>query len=317
MMGYGFGIDIGGTTVKIAFFECNGTLLHKWEIKTNTENEGTFILPEIAASVKNFMEEKNIQKEQVVGIGVGVPGPVDEEGIVNKCVNLGWGKVDLQKELTALTGCPVKAANDANVAALGECWKGGARGHANVVLATLGTGIGGGIVVKGAVLNGVHGAGGEIGHMVLEPEETEVCGCGKYGCAEQYCSATGIVRVANRYLAEYKEDSILRRLKNFGCKDVFDAAAQGDGAAQAILEHVYRYLGLFLANICCVTDPGVVLLGGGVSKAGQPLVDGVAKHFYKYAFYACRDTRIHLAELGNEAGVYGAFKLALDAFGKG
>lgn len=314
MIGYGFGIDIGGTTIKIAFFDCEGTLLDKWEIKTNAENSGVAILPDIAASVKNYLEEKNIQQDKVIGIGVGVPGPVDDNGIVNKCVNLGWGKVDLQKELTDLTGYPVKAANDANVAALGEYWRGAARGNENVVLATLGTGIGGGIVVKGTVVNGVHGAGGEIGHMVLEPEETEACGCGKYGCAEQYCSATGVVRVAKRYLAEYEGYSILRSLEKIECKDVFAAAEKEDKAAQAILDQVYKYLGLFLANICCVTDPSVVLLGGGVSKAGQSLIDGVMGYFSKYAFHACKDTKILLAELGNDAGAYGAWKLALDAF---
>ena len=316
MVEYGFGIDIGGTTVKIAFFNCNGTLLNKWEIKTNIENGGSSILSDIAASVKHFIEEENIRQDQVVGIGVGVPGPVDDDGIVNKCVNLGWGKVDLQKELTALTGYPVKAGNDANVAALGECWCGAARGRENVVLATLGTGIGGGIVVKGNIVNGTHGAGGEIGHMVLEPEETEPCGCGKYGCAEQYCSATGIVRVANRYLTSCEDDSVLRGLKKIECKDVFEAAGKDDVVAQAILERVYKYLGLFLANICCVTDPSVVLLGGGVSKAGQPLIDGAERYFQKYAFHVCKDTKILLAELGNDAGAYGAWKLALDAFGK-
>jgi glucokinase len=316
MMEYGFGIDIGGTTVKIAFFDCKGILLNKWEIKTNTANGGNAILPDIAASVKNYLIERNIPAEQIIGIGVGVPGPVDDNGIVNKCVNLGWGKVDLQKELTALTGFPVKAGNDANVAALGECWCGAARGYENVVLATLGTGIGGGIIVKGKIVNGVHGAGGEIGHIVLEKEETEACGCGKYGCAEQYCSATGVVRVANRFLTEYADASVLRMLEKMECKDVFEAAEKGDAAAQVILERVYSYLGLFLANICCVTDPDVILLGGGVSKAGKPLVDGAMKYFQKYAFHACRSTKIILAELGNDAGAYGAWKLALDAFGE-
>ena len=313
-MEYGFGIDIGGTTVKIAFFDCQGNLLEKWEIKTNTENGGENILPDIAFSVKKFLEEKNICQDQVVGIGVGVPGPVDEDGTVDRCVNLGWGKVNIQKDLSALTGFPVKAANDANVAALGECWRGAAQGYENAVLATLGTGIGGGIVVKGKIVNGIHGAGGEIGHMVLEKEETEACGCGKRGCAEQYCSATGVVRVANRYLADYKGESMLRDLPKMECRDVFHAAEAGDVAAQDILEQVYSYLGLFLANICCVTDPGVILLGGGVSKAGEPLVQGTMKYFQKYAFYACRDTKILLAELGNDAGAYGAWKLALDAF---
>ena len=317
MMEYGFGIDIGGTTVKIAFFDCEGTLLDKWEIKTNTENGGNTILPDIAASVVKFLKEKNIRNEQVIGLGVGVPGPVDENGVVNKCVNLGWGKVELHKELYALTGFPIKAGNDANLAALGECWCGAAKGYENVVMATLGTGIGGGIVAKGKIINGSHGAGGEIGHMLLELDETEPCGCGKYGCAEQYCSATGVVRVAKRYLAEHiTEDSILRQLEKIECKDVFAAAEKGDLVAQSILKKVYGYMGWFLANICCVTDPDVILLGGGVSKAGESLITGVKEFFKKYAFHACSDTKILLAELGNDAGVYGAWKLALDSFGE-
>ena len=314
-MRYGFGVDVGGTTIKIAFFDEDGLMRTKWEIPTNTANGGEAILPDIAASIREYLDRETIPNEQIIGIGVGVPGPVSDEGIVNKCVNLGWGIIDLHAELSALTGFGVKGGNDANVAALGECWKGRGQGCSDMVLATLGTGIGGGIVLGGKVVNGIHGAGGEIGHMVLIPEETEVCGCGKYGCAEQYCSATGVVRVAKRYLAANKGKSVLRDMENFACKDVFDAAAEGDEMAAAILEQVYDLLGRFLANICCVVDPKVIVLGGGVSKAGQPLIDGATKYFHKYAFHACRSTRIVPASLGNDAGAYGAFKLALDEFG--
>ena len=314
-MRYGFGVDVGGTTIKIAFFDEDGLMRTKWEIPTNTANGGEAILPDIAASIREYLDRETIPNEQIIGIGVGVPGPVSDEGIVNKCVNLGWGIIDLHAELSALTGFGVKGGNDANVAALGECWKGSGQGCSDMVLATLGTGIGGGIVLGGKVVNGIHGAGGEIGHMVLIPEETEVCGCGKYGCAEQYCSATGVVRVAKRYLAANKGKSVLRDMENFACKDVFDAAAEGDEMAAAILEQVYDLLGRFLANICCVVDPKVIVLGGGVSKAGQPLIDGATKYFHKYAFHACRSTRIVPASLGNDAGAYGAFKLALDEFG--
>lgn len=313
-MEYGFGVDIGGTTVKLAFFDQTGALLHKWEIKTNTQNGGCAILPDIAASVNTFLKEKNIRNEQIIGIGVGVPGPVDDLGVVNQCVNLGWGKVDIQKELSELTGFPVKAGNDANVAALGECWQGGAKGYTNIVMATLGTGIGGGIVVKGKIINGIHGAGGEIGHITLEPGETEACGCGKCGCAEQYCSATGIVRLARRYLAEYTDPSVLRHMMDMECKDIFVAAEKKDVVACAILEQVYKFLGLLLVNVCCVIDPEVILLGGGVSKAGEPLIVGTMKYFERYAFHACRSTKIRLAELGNDAGVYGAFKLILNEY---
>ena len=313
-MRYGFGIDIGGTTVKLAYFSEQGDLLHKWEIPTRSEGGGEQILPDIAAAVEGFLEEKGIGRDSIIGIGVGVPGPVSKEGVVNRCVNLGWGVFNIEKQLSQLTGLPVKAGNDANVAALGECWKGGGQGAKDMVMATLGTGVGGGIVINGRVIAGFHGAGGEIGHITMDPTETEACGCGKFGCAEQYCSATGVVRMAKRYLASHDTPSVLREGK-FECKDVFAAAANGDEAANEILEQVYEVLGRFLASIACVADPEVIVLGGGVSKAGQPLIDGATKYFHKYAFHACRSTRITLATLGNDAGAYGAFKLALDEFG--
>ena len=314
-MRYGFGIDVGGTTIKIAYFDEDGNMRDKWEIPTNTANNGEAILPDIAAAIKGYLAKENIPNEDIIGIGIGVPGPVSDEGIVNKCVNLGWGIIDLHGELSSLTGFGVKAGNDANVAALGECWMGSGKGCKDMVMATLGTGIGGGVVLGGKVVAGFHGAGGEIGHMTMDPTETEACGCGKFGCAEQYGSATGVVRLANRYLSSHDTPSVLRKADSFECKDVFAAGADGDEAALAILEQVYEVLGRFLANICCVVDPKTIVLGGGVSKAGQPLIDGVTKYFHQYAFHACRSTRIVLASLGNDAGAYGAFKLALDEFG--
>ncbi len=314
-MRYGFGIDVGGTTVKIAFFNQDGLMLTKWEIPTNTENNGCAILPDIAASIQDYLTREQIPDDQIIGIGIGVPGPVNDEGVVNKCVNLGWRVLDLQKELSGLTGFPVKAGNDANVAALGECWKGGGQGAKNMVMATLGTGIGGGIVSGGRLIAGAHGAGGEIGHIVVNKEETEPCGCGNYGCIEQYGSATGVVRLAKRYLSSHEESSCLRNLQTITCKDVFDAAKAGDHAALAITDQMYDLMGLFLGSVCAVADPEVVVLGGGVSKAGQILVDGITPYYNKYAFHACHPIQITLAKLGNDAGAYGAFKLALDEFG--
>lgn len=315
-MRYGFGVDLGGTTVKLAFFDETGTLLEKWEIPTVTDNAGVQILPNIADSVANYIRQHTIDREQIIGIGIGVPGPVRPDGTVNKCVNLGWGVFNIEKELEHLTGFPVKAGNDATVAALGECWKGGGKGCQSMVFATLGTGVGGGIVVNGKVIHGIHGAGGEIGHMVLNREETEPCSCGKRGCVEQYCSATGIVRIAKQFLAKTQTPSALRELQSITCKDVFDAAGAGDMLAQEILEQVYTYMGEFLANICNVIDPETVVLGGGVSKAGQPLLDGVQRHFKKHVFHAVWPVRFALAELGNDAGAYGAFKLILDSKGE-
>ena len=314
-MKYGFGIDLGGTTVKLAFFNDEGTMLNKWEIPTVTADGGSRILPDIAASIRAHLDKLGIADSEVLGVGIGVPGPVNGKGVVNKCVNLGWGVFNIHEELGKLTGFPVKAGNDANVAALGEYWKGGGQGCENMIFATLGTGVGGGIVVDGKLVHGVHGAGGEIGHLVLNREETEPCGCGKCGCVEQYCSATGIVRMAEKHLASTDAPSSLRELFPLTCKDVFDHAAAGDAVAADILEKVYAYLGEFLADLCAVLDPEAVVLGGGVSKAGLPLLDGARRYFDKYAFHGTKGVRFELASLGNDAGAYGAFKLALSEFG--
>ena len=313
-MRYGFGVDLGGTTVKIAYFEENGTLLEKWEIPTVTAGGGQRILPDIAASIDGYIKEKEIDRGVIVGVGIGVPGPVDGNGVVNKCVNLGWGVFNIAEELSKLTGFPVKAGNDANVAALGEYWKGGGQGCRNMVFATLGTGVGGGIVIDGQLLHGAHGSGGEIGHMVLNREETEPCGCGKFGCAEQYCSATGIVRLAKRHLAATEAPSSLRDLETISAKDIFDAGKAGDLLAQEILTYYYSLLGEFLADLCCVVNPEAVVLGGGVSKAGQMLIDGTLPYFKKFVFHAASNVEFSLATLGNDAGAYGAFKLVLDAY---
>ena len=313
-MKYGFGIDLGGTTVKIAYFDENGTMLAKWEIPTVTTDGGSRILPDIAASIRQYMQNNQIADGDILGLGIGVPGPVNGKGVVNKCINLGWGVFNIADELSRLTGFPVKAGNDANVAALGEFWKGGGQGCENMVLVTLGTGVGGGIVVEGKLLHGTHGSGAEIGHMVLKRDETIPCNCGKRGCVEQYCSATGIVRMAKEHLAATSADSSLRSLETIACKDIFDAGKAGDAVAGEILEEYYALLGEFLANVCCVVDPEVVVLGGGVSKAGQVLLDGVKPYFHKNVFHAASGANFALASLGNDAGAYGAFKLALDAF---
>ena len=313
-MKYGFGVDLGGTTVKIAYFDEHGTMLNKWEIPTVTAGGGQQILPDIAASIKGYMDEHDVDPASIVGIGIGVPGPVDGNGVVNKCINLGWGVFNISEALSKLTGFPVKAGNDANVAALGEYWKGGGQGCNNMVFATPGTGVGGGIVIDGHLLHGAHGSGGEIGHLVLNREETEQCGCGKRGCVEQYCSATGIVRMAYKHLASTDAFSSLRVLESISCKDIFDAGKAGDEVALQILDKYYSLLGEFLANLCCVVNPEAVVLGGGVSKAGKVLIEGTKPYFLKNVFHAASNVRFELASLGNDAGAYGAFKLALDAF---
>ena len=312
MKKYGFGVDIGGTTIKMGFFETDGKLLDKWEIKTNTENKGENILSDIAKAVDNKLAQEGISKDDVQGIGVGVPGPVNSKGVVNRCVNLGWGVLDVAAELSALTGIDVKAGNDANVAALGEMWKGGAEGSSDVIMVTLGTGVGGGIIVDGKIVAGSNGAGGEIGHVTVNKDEIEACNCGQYGCLEQYASATGIVRMAKRKLAKTDDATTLRNAEDLTAKLIFDEGKAGDAVAMGLVDELGEILGSALSNIACVSNPEVIVIGGGVSQAGDILIDTIKKHFVESCFHVCRDTRFELASLGNDAGIYGCMKLMLD-----
>ncbi|MDE7285107.1 MAG: ROK family glucokinase [Lachnospiraceae bacterium] len=312
MAGYVFGVDVGGTTVKLGLFDINGNVLDKWEIPTRTEDGGKNILPDIAADIKTKMVQKNIAKDDVAGVGVGVPGPVDGNGVVHKAVNLGWGQFNLKDELTGLLdGMRVEGGNDANVAALGEMWKGGGQGHKNLVAVTLGTGVGGGVIINGEIMTGATGAGGEIGHIHVEDHETERCGCGNYGCLEEYASATGIVRLANRALQSSDKDSILRT-GEVSAKTVFDAVKAGDELAIEIAEKFGDYLGKGLGIIAGVINPEIFVIGGGVSKAGEVLFDYIKPAFEATVFHGCRDTIFALATLGNDAGIYGAAKMVLD-----
>ena len=310
MKEYCFGIDIGGTTVKCGLFNVKGDILEKWEILTRTENNGVNILPDVAATIDAKIQEKGIARDTIAGVGVGIPGPVNEEGAVICAVNLHWGYVELEKELEKLTGLTVKAGNDANVAALGEMWKGGGAGYHNVVMVTLGTGVGGGIIVNGKIVTGTHGAGGEIGHVHVEDDEHESCNCGNQGCLEQYASATGIVRLANRMLAATDKPSVLRN-EEVTAKSVFDAVKAGDELAMEVAEKFGKYLGTALAVVAGVVDPEVYVIGGGVSKAGKIILDYIEKYYKKYVFQGSRDCAFALAELGNDAGICGAAKLVL------
>ena len=309
---YVIGADLGGTTCKLGVFTADGEVKEKWQIKTNSADNGSWILPDIAEAVDKKLEALGIEKKAVEGIGIGIPGAVLPDGVVNRCVNLGWGVVPVESELSKLTGLKVKAGNDANVAALGEYWKGGGEGFSSVVMVTLGTGIGGGIIIGGRMLVGYNGAGGEIGHIVVNPDEPEACGCGNHGCIEQYASATGIVRLAKQELASSKADSILREDKGvLTAKDVFDAAKKDDALALSVTTKVGSYLGHTLAVIANIINPEAFLLGGGVSKAGPILLDEVHATFERDAFHACKNTKILLAKLGNDAGIYGAAKLVI------
>ena len=311
MKTYGFGVDIGGTTVKLGLFCTDGTLLDKWEIPTRKEDDGAHILPDVADAIKGKIAEKAIDPSDVQGVGVGVPGPVTPEGVVRKCVNLGWGVFNVEDTLSELTGYPVKAGNDANVAALGEMWQGAGKGATNIVMVTLGTGVGGGVIVDGHIVAGATGAGGEIGHIPVRDDETLVCGCGKQGCLEQYASATGVVTLTKRALAASDEPSSLRDLSEGTAKDTFDAAKAGDQLALEVLEQFGEILGKGLAAVACVVNPETFVIGGGVSKAGTIITDVIAKYYVPNAFHACREAQFKLAELGNDAGMYGCVQMIL------
>ena len=295
MKKYCFGIDVGGTTVKMGLFTTEGELLDKWEIPTRKEDGGAYILNDVAASVEAKLAEKNIAKEDVAGAGIGVPGPTLDTGYVSICVNLGWKDKNPANELSELLSIPVKAGNDANVAALGEMWKGGGEGYLDVVLLTLGTGV-----------------GGELGHITVNPDEEATCNCGNHGCLEQYASATGVVRIANKLLAASKEESSLRTLETVTAKDVFDAAKAGDHLAVEAVEVLGKYLGLVVANVALTVDPDVFVIGGGVSKAGQVLIDVITKYYHKFAkIIGDNKAKVVLAKLGNDAGIYGAARMVL------
>ena len=312
MENYVFGIDVGGTTVKCGLFTAEGIVLDKWEIKTNKENGGASILGDITAAINAKLAEKNIDKANVLGVGMGVPGPVKSDGTVLECVNLGWGIFNVNEEMGKLVGLPVAAGNDANVAALGEMWKGGGQGYQDVVMITLGTGVGGGIILDGKIWAGSNGAGGELGHMIVNPEETDVCGCGGHGHLEQYASATGIVRMAKKELAANDAPTALRKYENLSAKNVFDEAKAGDAVAAALVEKLCAILAGALTHVAATVDPQVFVIGGGVSKAGEILTEGLKKHYNQNLLSALYNKEFSLATLGNDAGIYGSAKMILD-----
>ena len=316
MKEYAFGIDLGGTTAKIGLFTTSGALLEKWEVATDTSNAGEHILENLAAAILGKMNEQGIQPEQVEGVGIGVPGPVLNSSVVPiVCANLGgWGERNVSAQLSGLlNGLKVLVGNDANVAALGEIWMGAAKGAKNAVMVTLGTGVGGGVVVNGNVIDGVHGAGGEIGHITVNRHETATCGCGKHGCLEQYSSATGVVRCMKKLLDENPDTPCVLRGTEFAAKDVFDAARNGDALAAREVDEMSDTLGMALANIASTVDPEAFLVGGGVARAGDVLFAPLNKHFQEYAFKSCREIPIKQASLGNDAGIYGAVRLIVGA----
>jgi glucokinase len=312
-MRYGFGVDLGGTTVKLAFFQEDGSLVSKWEIPTNTTDNGAQILPDIASSVLSYIKQNKVSFDDVLGIGIGVPGAVDKNGIVAGCDNLGWGIVDVGEALKALLPeIPrVIVCNDANAAALGELWNGGGTGYENAVMFTLGTGVGGGIVIGGKIVNGANGGAGELGHIVVEADETELCSCGKRGCLEQYASANGIVRMAQKMLAASDEPSALRDMDSFTARELCDLARSGEYFACRVLDRFGEYMGRAMSSTAAAVDPDIFVIGGGMSRAGSVILDAIVPYYLRYAYHASVKTPIVLASLGNDAGIYGCAKMAL------
>ena len=314
MAKYIYGIDIGGTTVKMGLFDEKGDMLEKWEIVTRKENNGENILPDIVKSIKEKNSEKSIETDDILGIGMGVPGPITEDGRVLKCANLGWGIFSVADEMSKLTGVKkVKVGNDANVAALGEQWRGGGRGFDNIVMVTLGTGVGGGVILEGKILTGENGAAGEIGHITVNPKETLTCGCGCKGCLEQYSSATGVIRLAKERLEASDKPSELRKFADdqIGGKEVFDAYKAGDELAAEAVDEFAAYLGMGLGNVASVVDTQAFVIGGGLSKNGPIVIELIKKQYEKNVMFALKNTEFRLAELGNDAGMYGAVRMVI------
>lgn len=308
------GVDVGGTTVKIGLFEEDGTLLRKWEVPTRKEEGGAYILPDVAASIREVLAEEKIALNDVIGAGLGLPGPVLPDGYVEVCVNLGWRDMNPQRQLSdLLEGLPVRSGNDANVAALGEMWQGGGKGYKDIVMVTLGTGVGGGVIIDEKMVAGRHGLGGEIGHIRIREDEKESCNCKGRGCLEQVASATGIAREARRAMAASEKESALRAFGDaVTAKDVLDCAKAGDALALEVMETVCYYLGWGLAMISMTVDPEVFVIGGGVSRAGTFLTDMIEKYYKEYTPISENKAGIALATLGNDAGIYGAARLILD-----
>ena len=308
-MQYLLGIDIGGTTVKIGLVSYEGEILDKFEIKTNIENNGSSILMDIRDAIYTYLDTKSISHESVVGIGFGIPGPV-VNNTVYKCTNLGWGVVNIEEEFSKLLDWNpvIGATNDANAAALGELSQCKDSNVSSSVMFTLGTGVGGGIILNNTVLNGSHGGAGELGHFKIDTVHQYKCNCGGVGCLETVASATGVVRLAKEYLPNH--DSVLKNLSEITAKDVFDAAKAGDELALKVVAEVGDYIGKAAATVAAVVDPDIFIIGGGVSRAGKILTDVIEERYRHYAFHISRNTPFILASLGNDGGMLGAALLA-------
>ena len=303
MRKYNLGIDIGGTSIKIGLFDLDDNLLDSWKLPTNKSSNGKYILQEIAEVIKSKLVISEIR-----GIGFGVPGPV-AKNLVFSCVNLGWETKDIVSEFRAILNddeIVVKVANDANLAAAGEIYKGVASGYINAFMVTLGTGIGGGVIIDGRVVDGINGVAGEIGHTHIDDLYNLNCNCGKKGCLETVASATGIVRLAKAYLEQTDKPSPLRRFSDFSAKKVIDYAKSGDQLANEIIDQSMEYLARVLAKVTYIINPDIFIIGGGISNAGSFIIEKITKYYYPLVKPFIQKTNFEIATLGNDAGMYGA-----------
>lgn len=305
------GVDLGGTSIKLALLTNNGEFIDKWEVPTDKSDSGKHIPKTIAIAIEEKLNQMDKTKEDIAGIGIGAPGSVRlEDGLIFAAVNLGWVNYPLKEILEKESGIPVIVDNDANIAAVGEMWKGAGNGAKDVVMVTLGTGVGGGVIVNGDVAHGISGSAGEIGHITVQLENGELCNCGKTGCLETISSATGIARIANEKLQNTTKETVLKEMSNdspLTAKDVFEAYSNGDEVAEEIVNHVMKYLALVLAGVGNTLNPENIIIGGGVSNAGDLLLRPLKKYFDEFAFTTVRDsTKLSIAKLGNDAGAIGA-----------
>ena len=311
------GIDLGGTSVKLAILTAEGDIQQKWTIPTNINDEGAHIVPDIVASIKHHLDLYKMTADDFQGIGMGSPGAVDREaGTVEGAFNLNWKTLQPVREVIEREiGIPIFIDNDANVAALGEKWRGAGADDRDVVFVTLGTGVGGGIIAEGNLIHGTAGSGGEIGHMTVEPGGFD-CTCGKKGCLETVASATGVVRLARKHAEEYAGNSQLKFIIDDGqeitSKMIFDLAKEDDELAVLVVDRAAYYLGLACSHIGNLLNPAYIVIGGGVSAAGEYLLEQVRTYFADFTFpNVKKTTHIKLAALGNDAGIVGACYLAL------
>ena len=307
---YYIGIDLGGTNIAVGLVNEEGRIIAKTETPTLASRPYQELIKDMAACAKKVMEEAKITEDELRSIGVGIPGVADKDGMVIFCTNLGWRNVPLRAELQQYINKPVYMDNDATVAGWAEYQAGVSRGTDSSVFMTLGTGLGGGIVMNGKIWAGAHGAGSELGHLVIEVDGVP-CTCGKRGCAERYCSATAIIRMAREACADAPNCLIMRAVEGdmdkINAKVVFDAAKEGDSVAMQVFNRFVKYLTIAINNVISFIDPDMIILGGGVSRAGDFLLDAVKAALPEYLFYpTLKQPELRIASLGNDAGIIGA-----------